>query len=237
MRTATANEVVNAAAQELGLLTSTVADVYASTDAVVVRLRALLEGMGQDLVRMRPWTHLQKEATVTTVNGTASYSLPADYSSMVPLTHWNRSADLPLAGPVGPQGWQLLVSSDTVSSVTYFFRVQANRLYLNPTPTAADTLAYEYVSAYWVQPSGETTPTAETPTASTDTIWFDKRLLVSGLKLAWLESNGFESTAARNAYEAALSAVSGGDGAQPALSLAPVGRRHGPSLPETNWGV
>lgn len=237
MRTDTAANVVNAALLELALATASVADVYASTDATVVQMRALLTALGQELAQLRPWTHLQTEYTFSTVNGTGDYALPSGYVGMVPQTHWNRSTDLELAGPASPQTWQLLQSSTGVVGVNYYFRVLGNRLYLDPTPTTAETLAYEYVSAYWVQPSGETAPTSETPTANTDTLWFDRRLLVAGLKLAMLEAKGFESTAARNAYEAALSAAMGNDGAHPVLSLAPGLARHGPGLPETNWGL
>lgn len=237
MRTDTVSNVINKVLLELALADSSVSDVYASTDAVVVHLRALLEALGQELAQMRPWTHLQQEETVTTVVGTQSYALPADYVAMLPQTAWNRSTDLEMAGPATPQVWQLLRSTDTISSTNYFFRVQGNRLYLDPTPTAVETLAYEYVSAYWVQPSGETAPTSETPSANTDVLWFDRRLLVSGLKLRWLEAKGFDTSAAQRAFDGVLSAAMGNDGAHPVLHLAPSVRRHGPSLPETNWGV
>lgn len=237
MRTDTASNIINKVLLELALATSSVANVYASEDAVVIQLRALLESLGQELAQMRPWTHLQKEHTLTTVNGTQSYALPSGFVGMLPQTQWNRSTDLELAGPAGPQLWQLLVSTNTVSTINYFFRVQGNRLFLEPTPTAADALAFEYLSAYWVQPTGETTPTSEAPSDDADTLWFDRRLLVTGLKLRWLEAKGFDTTAAQRAYDSVLSATMGNDGAHAVLYLAPPVLRHGPSLPETDWGV
>lgn len=239
MRLDTASTVLNDALLELGLVAAELADPYASTDQNVVSLRAHLKALGRELLRKRAWSHLQKEHTFSTEAATASYALPADFSSMQPSTEWNRSTALPLGGPVGAQEWQLLKSSDTVSPINYFFRVLGNRLHLHPTPTAVETLAFEYVSAYWVQPSGESEPTTETPAASTDTLWFDGHLLSRGLKVRFLEAKGFDSSAARNEYEAALAEASGGDGAHAVLDLASGSSRYRPvpRLPETSWGV
>lgn len=237
MRTDTAANIINKVLLEQALATAAVSNVYTNTDGVVVQLRALLEALGQDLAALRPWTHLQQEHTLSTEAGTPSYALPSGYVGMVPQTHWNRSTDLPLVGPANPQTWQEAASSGAIANTNYLYRVKGNRLFLDPTPSAVESLAFEYASAYWVVPSGETAPTAEAPSADTDTLWFDRRLLVAGLKLRWLEAKGFDTTAAQRAYDAALSAAMGNDGAHSVLSLAPPESMRGPRLPETNWGT
>lgn len=238
MRLDTALNILNDVLMETGIAPSntTVANPFSSTNANVVSMRYFLKALGLDLVRMRPWSHLQKTYTFSTVNGTGDYALPSDFQAMAQSTHWNRSTNLPLAGPLGGQGWQILKSSNTINPTSYYFRVYGNRLYLHPVPSDAETIAYEYSSAYWVQPSGESAPTSDAPSANTDTLWFDSHLLVRGLKLKWYEHKGFDTTTVRADYERTLAEAMGNDGAHPVLHLAPQVVRQHPRLPDTNWG-
>lgn len=237
MRLDTALNVINDALLEAGVVGATIANPYTSTQANVVSMRYLLKALGEELVRLRPWSHLEKTYTFSTVNGTGDYALPTDFMSMSASTHWNRSTTVPLAGPLGGPGWQVLKSASVINPTSYYFRVYGNRLYLHPVPTAAETIAYEYSSAYWVQPTGQTTPTAEAPSASTDTLWFDRHLLVRGLKLKWHELKGMSTEASRADYEQSLATAMGNDGARPELQLAPQPTRRMPRLPDTDWGV
>jgi hypothetical protein len=237
MRLDTALNVINDALFEMGLIGTAFANPFMSTDANAVSMRYLLKALGEELVRLRPWSHLEKTYTFSTVNGTGDYALPTDFMSMSASTHWNRSTTVPLAGPLSGPGWQVLKSASVLNPTSYFFRVYGNRLYLHPVPSSAETIAYEYSSAYWVQPSGQSTPTAEAPSANADTLWFDRHLLIRGLKLKWHELKGFSTDVSRVDYERALSATMGGDGARPELHLAQQATRRTPRLPDTNWGV
>lgn len=238
MRTETAINVINDTLFELGLITAALANPYTSTNALAILSRYLLKALGQELVRKRQWTHLQKTHIFNTANGVGDYALPTDFIGMVHSTEWNRTTGIPLSGPAGPRGWQVLKSSTSgTGTPDYTYRVYANRLYLHETPTATETLVYEYQSAFWVLPSGQTVPTTEEPSASTDTLWFDKRLLVSGLKAKLLEQKGMDSSAARNEFEAALAEAAGDDGAHPVLSLSvPRATQRHPDFPLTGWG-
>ena len=237
----TAANIINDAAVELGLYATDVADPYASTDANVLQLCRLLKAVGQDLLRDFAWTHFQKEHTFATVAGTAAYALPADFGRMLHQTHWNRTGVMPLQGPLGAQGWQLLKAQSATGAVGLWFRVVNNEVELQPVPTSAQTLAYEYVSRYWVQPSGQTAPTAEAPTDGADTLWLDRRLLVCALILKFKRAKGFDSAAAQEDYERALARAQGADGAAPVLSVSPRGLGverlvDGCNVPERGFG-
>lgn len=236
----TSANIISQAARELALVSATISDPYASTDANVLQLCALLQGLGQDLLRDHQWSHLQTTHTFNTVNGTAAYALPTDYDRTIDQTHWNRDADRPLVGPTGPQGWQYLQAVSVSSAVGQWFRVFNDQVNIYPTPTSAQTVAFEYVSRYWVKESGQSAPNTDLADAATDTLYFDKRLLVAGLKLAYLEAKGFATAAAQKAYDAALSRAQGGDGAAPVLNLS--GNGEGVRLldwrnaPDTGYG-
>lgn len=215
----TAATVINDALTELALTDSDVAEPYTSTDATVIHMRRLLKVAGRDLLRLHPWSHLRATHTFSTVVGTTQYDLPADFARLVDGTQWNRTEQEPLGGPNTSQQWQLLKAIDTVGTRDYYHRITANKFEVHPTPTVVDALAYEYQSLHWVQPDGETAPTSETPSAGTDTLWFDGHLLTRRLKVLWLEAKGFDSSAARAEYEATLAQAMGADGAAPVLRL------------------
>jgi hypothetical protein len=238
----TAHNVINDTAFQLGLIVSAVADPYTSTEPNVILLRALLKDLGRNLLREHGWTHLQKVHTFDTEAATAAYDLPEDSARTISGTYWNRGQLLPMGGPLSPQEWQALKSGLGVTAFQYYFRVYGDLMYLHPTPSSVVTIAYEYQSTWWVQ--GENDPDAPSkanPTDKDDTLWFDPRLLTTGLKLAFLTQKGMDTSAAANAYERALAHALGMDGASPTLSISGGGVRpfrpiDGLNLPDTGFG-
>lgn len=236
-----AANILNDAAVELGLISTDVADPYASTDANIIQLRRLLKGVGQDLARDHQWSHLQKEHTFTTVNGTSEYDLPEDFHRLIDQTQYNRTRQERLDGPLSAQGWQYLQALTAAGTVEFWFRVKGLKFILYPTPTTAFDMALEYISTWWVQPNDEVIPVTETPFQATNLLCFDRRLLVCGVKLAFQRAKGFDSTAAQADFDEALARARGGDGAAPVLSLNARGvlaqRLVGPgNLPDTGYG-
>lgn len=237
----TAANILNDAAVELGLYATDLADPYDSTDANVVQLRRLLKSVGQDLARDYVWSHLQKEHTFQTEDGVVGYDAPSDFLRLLDQTQWNRSEQERLEGPLSAQGWQYLKALSASGTSESWFRVFGTELRLYPTPSSAETVAFEYASSYWVQPTGQTTPTTDAPTDGTDTLWFDRRLLVCAVKLAFRRSKGFDTASVQEDFDRALSRAMGGDGAAPVLSLNHRGvfgqRLIGPdNLPDTGMG-
>lgn len=237
----TAASILNDAAVELGLLQGDSDNPFNETDVAIMQLCRFLKSLGQDLVKEHPWTHLQKEHTFNTVASTAAYALPADFDRMVAETHWNRTGQQALLGPVGPRVWQAQKAQSVDSALRYTFRTVNNEVQLYPTPSAVDAIHFEYISTYWVRPTAQAAPTTATPTAATDVIHFDRRLIVTGLKWTWLRNNGFESTAAQQDFSRLLIQAKGADGAAPVVRVG--GRRHGTphmidgcNVPETGFG-
>lgn len=217
----TANTIINDAAVELGLIPADLLDAYSTSDPAIVQLRRLLKGLGRDLLRQYPWTHLQRTHTFTTVAGTDLYLLPSDFDRIIDGTAWNRTQQMPLGGPYYAQGWQLLKAHSASGTVWLNYRIVAGRMALHPTPASGETLAYEYISDLWV---GDALPPAPATRNSpleiaTDTLFMDSRLLVTGLVLRFRMAKGFDTAAAQRNYEDALAAAQGGDGTAPMLSV------------------
>lgn len=219
MSFATAGSIINDCAVELGLLTTDVADPYTSTDANMVMLRRLLKAAGRDLVRSFAWSHLHGTHILSTTIGVAEYNSPSGFLRYVDQTGWNRSTQLPLGGPISPQGWQLFKAQAAGGVVDLYFRMRGSVVEVHPVPTAVQTVAFEYITKYWVADDAGLVPAADEPTASTDYCLFDSHLLTRKLMLAWLQRRGFDSAAAQDAYDTAYAMATGSDGAAPVLSL------------------
>lgn len=216
---ATVAEVVNDAGKELGLWTADVTDPFASTDASVVQMLALLKRLGRKLVRDRQWTHLQTQYTFVTVSNQADYPLPSDFDSMINQSGWNRTNRLPFVGPLSPQEWQYLKARLVGVVFTVLFRPKDGVLTVYPdvnTP-GGYTIAFEYISNAWILKADTSTATA--PTAATDTVRFDAEAVTTGLKLSWLKAKGFDTTAAQDDFDAALAQDMDADSAAPVLRL------------------
>jgi hypothetical protein len=54
-----------------------------------------------------------------------------------------------MAGPVSDREWQALRSGIVVASPRLSFRLYGGQLQIDPVPTAADTIVFEYVSKNW----------------------------------------------------------------------------------------
>ncbi len=111
---------------------------------------------GRELVRANI-DLLTYEETFTTSNGTASYSLPSDFDHYVPESHWNRTTDRKMY-PIKPQEWQLYKSGLVDAQIQDRFRIKERDglMYLHPTPTGTETIAYEYVSKNFCESQGGT---------------------------------------------------------------------------------
>lgn len=231
----TVANIVSEAAVSVGL--GTVSDVFASTDANVVRLRTLLKSVGRKLVRERRWSHLVLEHTFATT-ATASYVLPSDFRALVPSTGWDRTDDWPVGGPLDGEQWQY-IASGSVTPTRLYLRFWRGAIYVQPSTDTGTTVAFEYGTTLWVATTGSTTPSLDGPTANTDVVLFDPDLFIAALKLAWLNSVGLPADAAAADYVRALEAAARDDVAARAYPIgrAPDGLRllSGANVPDSGW--
>lgn len=152
----------------------------------------------------------------------SSYPLPAGFSNMLDQTGWNRTTRLPLGNPVSAQQWQYLKGRQQGVVFNVLFRPDDDTIKLYPdTDTAGlQTIAFEYISRFWVSTVGSQQVTnADAPAKQTDIIFFDPLLMTRRLKLDWLQAKGFPSQAAKDDYETVLEQVMNADGTAPLKNL------------------
>jgi hypothetical protein len=209
-----------------------------SADTNVRQLLAFANAAGQELARDYNWTALQKRMPLSVLPGVASYSLPMDCLRMIPETLWGQNTwRSGYGGPTAAQ-WESLLTWQPAATLRLLFRIQGESLEFTPTPATAFTVTLAYQSSWWAGAVGETL-SSETLSASITEPVYDRRLMVTAIKVRYLEARGFDSVAARLDYERAVSRAMGADGVSPGLTIG--GSRGGGlagwrNLPPTGWG-
>jgi len=138
--------IAQAVARDSGF--SVPATLIGNSDDTASMLLALLNKSGKALAGY-PWQVLQKEYTFATVASTASYALPTDYGWIDNNTLWDRTNLWKDRGSISPQEWQAYKSGIVATTPRSRFRVKLGRIFIDPTPSAVATLAFEYLSNQW----------------------------------------------------------------------------------------
>lgn len=181
------------------------ATIINNQDDAATRLLAIAQAEGKALAKRFDWAVLQLEHTFTTVNGTAYYDLPSDFSHILNETVWNRSQYWDVRGGLTPQEWQEWKSSFLGGS-TYRNRYRLkpvageNKFFIDPTPSDAEDYVFEYVSLNWCQSAAGTGQSAWA--ADDDTLRLNDYLFERGMIWRMLRALGMAYQDERAEYEA-----------------------------------
>lgn len=223
--------IIRSAADRLGLARPS--SVVGSTDPNAVTLLAMAQEEGKTLARRHEWQMLQSEHTFPTVSGTASYALPSDMDRILKDTVFNRTRRRRMVGDLTPEQWQETQAS-LVTMVNPAFRIRGGEFLISPTPTAAETIAYEYVTNKWCQ-SASSVAQAEW-TADTDTGKLSEDIMTLGVIWRFRQAKGFDYGEQMNTYEMEVSKAIMNDGARVRIDTGNWERDripHAPQVPET----
>lgn len=228
-------ELVKAACREMALpLPNAVAT---ATDQQTVQMFGLMNAVGTELLDYQDFQVIQEETTLVTT-GTGTASLPSDYHRMLNMTQWDRTNRWQLAGPVPPEGWQWLKSSQLASvGPIQRFRVRGNAIEYYPATDTGNTYAYEYIRKTWVIDGDGTTEKALFD-ADDDTCVYRDRLMIAGLKWKFYEAKGFDASAYLRDFMTQVEAQAADAGA-PALSLSGGRGQHllnNSNIPDSGYG-
>lgn len=216
----TAQNIINAAAGELGLTVPT-SDPFSSQDGAIQRMCRLLKSAGQFLLGRHEWQDKEVVYNLTTQNGdTGVYPLPADFLALTDQTGWQKSYFWPLRGPYSAQMWQRVVNYPT-TGIYVAFRIQNGQLWIWPQPPPIGiSITFVYKTRGWVTDasSGQLKDHVD---VGADTVNFDWLLMSRLLKLRFLQSIGHDTTSALSEFNETFDMkTASSDGAAPELELA-----------------
>lgn len=188
--------IVQGAADRLGLTRPS--SVTTSSDPLAVTLLGLAQEEGKTLARRHSWQVMQTEYTFPTVASTSSYALPTGFDRILVDTVFNRTRRRRMVGDLTPAQWQETQAS-LVTRVNPAFRIRGNLFYISPTPTAAETVAYEYISLNWCQSAAAVGQTAWA--LDTDTGILDEELMTLGIVWRFKSAKGLDYAESMTSYE------------------------------------
>lgn len=207
-----------------------------STDENIIRMIQIANEEGEELSERHPWQNLLREATHTTLaaesQGLMSAIAGADFNYIVDETFWNRTQNRPWT-PVDPRQWQQMKSS-SVTGPNTSFRLRGNYLLALPTPTAGQTLAFEWATKNWCESSGGTGQSAFT--ADTDVARLSESLMKAGMVWRWKKAQGLEYAEDFNQYEARVANAIARDGARKRINMG-CGSGSTSNVPEGSWSL
>lgn len=236
MTTATAQQIVDRASNELGLATSTLTTGLITQ--VGTQSLALLNSLGEDLVKAHDWQFLEATATFTGDGTTTEFTLPTDFGRVVSQTVWSTNNSLPMEGPLTSQAWGWVQFGIVSVGVFYRYRILHNKLAVFPTPGVGEEIKFYYIKKNWVLDNDGVTY-KEGVTDGDDTPLFDRGLLTKGLKVRLWGQKGFDTTALAKEFNDDLSTAKAQNQGAPVIRLAGAAdsilidpRRN---IPDGNW--
>lgn len=190
------------------------------------------------MARRHPWERLKREHVFTTVPDTVAYPLPGDCDRIIEGAIWNRSQTRPIVGPITSQRWQML-QAQAITATWQAIYISGGSMRFTPTPTAADTIGYEYVTKYWCAGAGATDPDRARWVDDADVTFLDEELMTLGLVWRFQRAKGFDYSEAFRSYETAVNERMGEDGGQTILDLSsePGTGVFAPFIEDGNWPV
>lgn len=217
--------------------------VIGNDDEQVRQLLGLANEEGKSLARRFAWQRLLKEGTFTTVAAETQSTLIAatggatftDYGLYVPDTMWNRTKKWRVFGPYNSQQWQAVKASGLDAGVYSTFRIRGDSILFYPTPTAGESIYFEYISKNWNKTAGgqEQSRWAN----DDDTYLLDEELLKLGVKWRFLRAKGLSYGEEFSEYEHAVAKVASHDGARTILDLNDGFDPMSVTIPEGSWDL
>lgn len=212
--------------------------IVGNPDDTALQLLYFANEEGRALAARHNWQAITQEKTFTTVATAAQTdSIASDFDRMIPETMFNRNTMRRVLGPLSADEWQQNQAT-VAASVNPCFRIRGSTILLSPTPTAGETVAYEYVSKNWCENSSGTDQQAWA--ADTDVGLLDESLMTLGIVWRFKFSRGMDASGDRQMYEHRIMDAIVRDGSRARLSSDVVSSDRvprAPQVPETWPGL
>jgi hypothetical protein len=182
------------------------ADPAGSDDPAVIQMTQAVNMAGVELLSMYDWQELTKTYDVAiqadTVGQTQKgFPLPEDFYDWIDQTNWNATNQLPSLGPVSPQMWQMLLVRTTLPTLSFYWMVRDNLIYVLAPPNSPQTMTFFYQSAAWVRDQDNVTLYKNRMTKNGDLALLDANMLTLFTRVKWLEMKGLDSSAAMRDFQ------------------------------------
>lgn len=180
---------------------------------------------GIELLTMYDWQELVKNYQIPIQSDTngqkqKAFPLPEDFFDWIDQTNWNATTQFPSLGPVSPQMWQQLLIRTTLPTLSFYWQVRDNMIYVLAPPNSPQVMNVFYLSQAWVQDQDDPTLYKNRITKNGDKALLDPTLITLYTRVKWLEMKGLDSSAAMRDFQIAYENRKGAEKGAPVLSMA-----------------
>lgn len=229
-------------ATEVGI--SSPSSVIGNNDTQIQQLLQLAQQEGRLLASRGRWSALTKGAAFTLSlaadqgklqNGGTAVVSDGDFDYMTNDTMWNDTTTLPILGPVSSRQWQTL-QVFPVTGPYQQFMIRGNNLFIDPVPTSADTVVFDYQSTWWCEDSGG--QGQDSWQDDSDVGRLDEKLMRLGILWRWLRRKGQDYSEEFAEYERQVLDALARDGGNEVMNLSTTHTRHreaGIVVPIGSW--
>ncbi len=199
-------------------------DPAGDTDPAVGQMVQAVNLAGTDMLSLHDWQELTKPYTISIIADAPgqtekAFALPEDFYEFVDQTQWNATNQLPALGPISPQFWQQLLIRTALPTLSFYWQVRDNMLYILAPPVGAQSLTFFYQSIAWVRDQDNPDLYKNRVTKNGDIILLDAYLTTLLARVKWLEMKGFDSAAAMRDFQVNFETRKGNERGAPVLSM------------------
>lgn len=200
-------------------------DPAGDSDPAVVQMVQAVNMAGIELLSMYDWQELIKSYSVTIQSDSngqrqKGFPLPDDFYDWIDQTNWNATNQLPSLGPVSPQMWQQLLIRTTLPTLSFYWQVRDNLIYVLAPPNSPQTMTFFYLSVAWVRDQDNVDLYKNRMNKNGDVSLLDSNLLTLFTRVKWLEMKGLDSSAAMRDFQIAYENRKASEKGAAVLSLA-----------------
>ena len=182
------------------------ADPAGSTDPAVIQMVQAANMAGIELLSMYDWQELIKPYDISIYSDMnnqreKAFALPVDFYDWIDQTNWNATNQFPSLGPVSPQMWQQLLIRLTLPTLSFYWQVRDNKIYVLAPPNAPQTMKFFYLSNAWVRDQDNADLYKNRLTKNGDIALLDATLMTLYTRVKWLEMKGLDSSAAMRDFQ------------------------------------
>ena len=184
------------------------ADPAGSTDPAVIQMVQAANMAGTELLSMYDWQELIKYYDIPIYSDyntqrEKAFDLPVDFYDWIDQTNWNATTQFPSLGPVSPQMWQQLLIRLTLPTLSFYWQVRDNKIYVLAPPNSPQTMKFFYLSNAWVRDQDNSDLYKNRMTKNGDVALLDATLMILYTRVKWLEMKGLDSSAAMRDFQIA----------------------------------
>ena len=202
----------------------TPSDPAGDSDPSVQQMVQAVNMSATELLGLYDWQELTRTYEISIAADTPgqteqAFDLPEDFYEWVDQTQWNSTNQWPAIGPISPQMWQNLLVNDVLPTMSFYWQVRDNSLYILAPPTEAQTLTFMYQSLAWVQDQDNPTLYKNRATKNGDIVLLDAFLVTLFTRAKWLEMKGLDSSAAMRDFHVNFENRKGQEKGAPVLNM------------------